>query len=563
MGFASTLERTLKPEDCEKIWQSRVDEALLHKFQREMREADARDVCLVRAGCGSGKTVGAYLWAQRCAADRKLFFCYPTTGTAAEGFRSYVADFVHDNRKFADLITSRSEVDLEDVLPSGEDPDEDQHREDQHRVDSLRSWDAPINICTADQTLGLIQSKRTSVCAFPAIAIGAFVFDEIHQYDNRMFAALLGFIKTFRGLPGRDDGGKFPPILLMTASLQKPRVDALHKNLGDRLRIICGPENHETVERYRLRPLAERSDDIPWDKIGSALNRGDKVLWVANTVTRAVTLYDQAVEKFSNIDTKIHCYHSRFRYEDRKERHKEVMRAFESSRGSVLVVATQVCEVSLDISADLLVSDIAPIPALIQRMGRLNRFTNIDGEKECNRKVITPKDAVFLEPEHGFPYAGKSTDGPLFEAARKWIAALSSGTASQRNLADKFTDIDSAGKEFNSSESSEGVKFAWLDGGPYSEEGQLRESGQTIAVIMSNEADQCERRVNGRKQPLLREVARRAIPMTVFPVRNQLRVDSSDGGWRNIAYARVAPLGKIDYDKIRGARWSDDNFVIV
>src|SRR5262249_2158314 len=42
-------------------------------------------VTLVAAGCGNGKTTAAYLWAQRWAAGRKLFFTYPTTGTATAG----------------------------------------------------------------------------------------------------------------------------------------------------------------------------------------------------------------------------------------------------------------------------------------------------------------------------------------------------------------------------------------------------------------------------------------------------------------------------------------------
>jgi CRISPR-associated endonuclease/helicase Cas3 len=53
-------------------------------------EVSLANVTLVSAGCGSGKTTAAYLWAARRANGRKLFFCYPTTGTATEGYAGYV-----------------------------------------------------------------------------------------------------------------------------------------------------------------------------------------------------------------------------------------------------------------------------------------------------------------------------------------------------------------------------------------------------------------------------------------------------------------------------------------
>ena len=93
-----------------------------------------------------------------------------------------------------------------------------------------------------------------------------------------------------------------------------------------------------------------------------------KVLWVVNTVDEAIRLADAyEARPFEPM-----VYHSRFRYMDRVERHKEVIGAFKGP-GPVLAFCTQVAEMSLDISADLLVTQLAPIPALIQRLGRLNR----------------------------------------------------------------------------------------------------------------------------------------------------------------------------------------------
>ncbi|MDZ7763228.1 MAG: helicase-related protein [Melioribacteraceae bacterium] len=49
---------------------------------------------------------------------------------------------------------------------------------------------------------------------------------------------------------------------------------------------------------------------------------------------------------------------------------------FNSSDEACIVVSTQVVEVSLDISFDLMITETAPLDSLIQRFGRINRIRN-------------------------------------------------------------------------------------------------------------------------------------------------------------------------------------------
>src|SRR5262249_59029116 len=67
------------------------------------------------------------------------------------------------------------------------------------------------------------------------------------------------------------------------------------------------------------------------------------------------------------------CYHSRFRMKDRVSRHDAVVAAFRAGCPPALAVTSQVCEMSLDMDADLLVTEECPVTSLIQRMGRCNR----------------------------------------------------------------------------------------------------------------------------------------------------------------------------------------------
>src|SRR5262249_37444874 len=155
--------------------------------------------------------------------------------------------------------------------------------------------------------------------------------------------------------------------------------------------------------------------------------------------------YRQARNTFS--DVRVDVYHSRLRYRDRSRRHRDVIDRFKTPGAAAILVATQVAEMSLDLSADLLITDEAPVPALIQRMGRLNR----------RPKLKEPKPAVVVPIERGEepPY-----DSDDLEMARTWRARLSKrGPAlSQRDLAEEFAALG-AGKDLALSDAEQNAYF--------------------------------------------------------------------------------------------------------
>ncbi len=112
------------------------------------------------------------------------------------------------------------------------------------KIEALSLWDTPLVVATADTVLGLMANARRSLYAFPAIAISALVFDEIHAFDDRLFGHLLAFLRFF---PKQ-------PVLLMTASLPQRRLAALKKVRPD-LQIVAGPPAYEQLPRYELRRL--------------------------------------------------------------------------------------------------------------------------------------------------------------------------------------------------------------------------------------------------------------------------------------------------------------------
>ncbi len=345
-------------------------------FQKKVGASDNL-ATIVIAGCGNGKTTAAYLWAQRRAAGRKLWFTYPTTGTASAGYRGYLYD--HPDL-LATLMHGRDEVDLKAMRDTAE----DDQGEEPLRLESLRAWGKQAVVCTVDTVLGLLQNQRRPLFSFPAIATGAIVFDEIHSYDARLFGSLLRFLRTFPGMP----------VLLMSASIPPKRLEALREVLGSRVGPeIPGDSVMQGHERYRLEP--RDTLEACRKEVLEALAVGKKVLWVCNTVAAAVQEAHDAQQWSGLAPEKIIVYHSRFRYRDRVKRQQEdVIPEFEYftegqkkgqrvKPGAGLVIATQVCEMSLDISADLLVTAVCPLPSLVQRLGRLNRYAVGDDPWPC------------------------------------------------------------------------------------------------------------------------------------------------------------------------------------
>jgi CRISPR-associated endonuclease/helicase Cas3 len=498
----SALAAMLQTGDLEQIIKRQLAGGSLRPFQATVASSPPR-LTLVTAGCGTGKTLAAYCWAARQAVGRRLFFCYPTTGTATEGFTAYAFPDFSDS---AALIHSRAAYDLMELRAS-----DDQPSAIEQAWSGLVPWDAPLSIGTVDAVLGLLQHARTGLTAFPALAGAAFVFDEIHLYDDRLFRTLLRFLAACRNAP----------VLLMTASLQPNRrasLERLAQQLGQRLTVVSGPADYETLPRYILQ---QADQEMAMAAVACALESGQHVLWIVNTVERAMEMAQMASKR----GWPVALYHSRFRYRDRLNRHRTVVEAFQrgAASGPILAVTTQVCEVSLDISADLLVTEIAPPPALIQRLGRLNRWL-IPGSHG------KPALALVLTAPSAAPYCPNE-----LEEGRQWLAQLSNRPVSQQDLRDAFEQLAPMNELLPATE------VAWLDTMLDTTPRSLREPGTTIEVLREEDLSFITKRA---------DAIAHAIPMLLGPVSQELPC------WPRRFGIPVAPAGRIDYDMTLGARWS-------
>jgi len=130
------------------------------------------------------------------------------------------------------------------------------------------------------------------------------------------------------------------------------------------------PTDREILNRKRhIVRVADQTllDLLP--EIEAAADAGLQVLVVCNHVRSAQSMAIALRERLGDDEAKVSLFHSRFNLRDRRS--KEAILA--AKKLPCVLVATQVVEVSLDISFDVGFFEAAPIDALAQRMGRVNR----------------------------------------------------------------------------------------------------------------------------------------------------------------------------------------------
>ncbi|WP_455431059.1 CRISPR-associated helicase Cas3' [Streptomyces anandii] len=143
--------------------------------------------------------------------------------------------------------------------------------------------------------------------------------------------------------------------------------------------------------RARVEALADDLGILE-DRLERELAGGGCALVVRNTVERVLETAKALRERFGAGEVTV--AHARFIDVDRAAKDEDLLKHFgppERSDGwrprRHVVVASQVAEQSLDVDFDVLVTDLAPVDLLLQRMGRLHRHVR-DGRPERLREPL-------------------------------------------------------------------------------------------------------------------------------------------------------------------------------
>lgn len=443
-------------------------------FQRRMQDASG-PVTLVDAGCGTGKSLGAYLWASTQYPARPLLFTLPTTGQASAAFETVASRYGVD----VDVEHSRRLVDLRRMglgIPA--------------EIESLHVWGQGVVYATVDTVLGVMTHARRATYAWPTICRSTVVFDEIQSYSERMFRYLLTFLETFPGIPCMMLSGGLP-------STRRQAIDRVARRVhGAPLAVVGTDPEFSSQPRYRF------VHGSALDHVDRHLGTGGRVLWIRNRVGWAQQTWDRLRQM--GLDPCL--VHGRYKNRDRITRQNDAIQAFDGA--GALVVGTQVLESSLDLSATLLITDIADIASLVQRLGR-------GGRRAGEIADVLVQD---VSDEDALPY-----NSEYLRQARRWLQDLGDGPCSQSDLIRAWVDMGHVPDPY--------PRLPWVDGIYDVAPSSVRESGYTVPVIM--ESDQHDR------QSYLINMPRNCSLLGVY-----------DRG------VYVVPDQHITYDPYRGAEWA-------
>jgi CRISPR-associated endonuclease/helicase Cas3 len=296
---------------------------------------------------------------------------------------------------------------------------------------------ADVGAGTIDQALlGVLPSKFNAVRLL-GLADKVLVVDEAHAYDAYMSTELQELLRFQAALGGY--------AVVLSATLPQEQRRRLAAAWMDGLRLggwDGAARSEEVVLHSTAYPLATvvSTDDMkevplgtaPWSarsvavrwvhEVDAALEHaqsmaaaGAAVVWIRNTVddclAAAETLRQRGVET-------VLVFHARFAQCDRQSREMDVLHRFGKDasvddRAGWVLLSTQVVEQSLDIDFDAMISDLAPIDLLIQRVGRLWRHAGRDVERPaaCRREIVV------LSPQ-------RNADPP-----KDWLGGIFGGTA--------------------------------------------------------------------------------------------------------------------------------------
>lgn len=304
--------------------------------------------------------------------------------------------------------------------------------------DRRRAFLADVGAGTVDQALlGVLPTRFYPLRLF-GLAEKVLVLDEVHSFDPYVTREIERLVE-FQLRLGGD-------VVLLSATLAAKTRERFVRMAEEALGIApeisgawgAAPKRFEaaadapyplattiSVEGAAETPVAASrrvARRVPVQLIGSVdaalatvsdtARRGGACCYIRNTVDDAreawAALRDQGLDPI--------LFHARFAQCDRQAIEEAVLSVFgkdapaEARRGRVLV-ATQVVEQSLDLDFDLLVSDLAPVDSLIQRMGRFRRHPERDTNGE--RPAGLPEAVLVVAPE------------PVADAPKDWLHAVS------------------------------------------------------------------------------------------------------------------------------------------
>lgn len=331
--------------------------------QKVMKLEDKQDI-IIQAMTGLGKTSTAMYWSdliQNKNRSKRIYYILP-----------YIASINAKYKEFDQLgistamLHSKAQYFLNKEFSDRE--------ESKNKYQLFKKSIKQVTICTIYQLFKAFFSCKNFEMLLCQMKNSIFIIDEIHCFDIKQLALILTTLKYLK-----NNFGIY--ICIMSASVPNCLLKLIKQELN--IDTIIRANKKDLIIRHKIYYYNnELIDSI--DKIRDDLKQGKRVLICVNSVRLSQELYNNFKDKY-----KVKLIHGKFNMEDRKAAEQDLQL-------QDLLIGTQTIEISLDISYDVLYTEIAPFDALIQRFGRVNR----KGEKGiCNIHIFNDNNNTIYDKE--------------------------------------------------------------------------------------------------------------------------------------------------------------------
>lgn len=387
------------------------------KLSQVIQETTRPGIFIVEAPMGVGKTEAALMGVEHLSTKTKasgMFFGLPTQATS-DGIFGRISKWLKDlddEKKSLQLVHGKAALnDSYTSLPRNDIYDE----ADESVV--VNEWFTgrktaildDFVVGTVDQFLMTALKQKHLTLRHLGFSKKVIVIDEVHAYDAYMNQYLY---KALRWI-----GAYNVPVIILSATLPAitriKLIENYMRGSGKRWQDVEKPEDWETTQAYPLVTYTDGNAVKQFSDINTTDHSDVSVLQLAeedlirtldeqlkdggiagiivNTVRRAQEIRTLCSERFG--EDFVELLHSSFIATDRIEKERRLLETIgkEAKRPcKKIIVGTQVIEQSLDIDFDLLISDLAPMDLLIQRIGRLHRHSPV------KRPVALSKPKVYV-----------------------------------------------------------------------------------------------------------------------------------------------------------------------
>ncbi len=361
--------------------------------QSEIRKCWDESFSILRAPTGAGKTDAALLWAQRqieCGRADRLVIAMPTRFTA-----NALAINAANSLSATGLYHSSA---LHQRTKDNPNPPRHIERFIDKEQDLARRLESPVTVTTIDHLcIALTGTREAHHATFFSLAHACLVIDEADFYDDFTQQNIVTLLRALRTLN--------VPVLLMSATVPESAreiykdeatgvMPTIYEDLTDGTRPRC------RVTRFTQPALA------PEDYAGHLERalQGEPTIIYVNTVRRAQDVYRwfrnrlRKPNKVTLSLADVVLYHSRYTEPHKVKKEAQLLemlgqKAWKDGTQRGVAILTQIGEISVNISADFMISELCPIDRLAQRAGRLARFR----ERADNKKDVIG-ELIIIEP---------------------------------------------------------------------------------------------------------------------------------------------------------------------